>query len=78
MIQTTYTDANANLDALLDKVTLNQETAIISRENKEDVAIIPASTLNALIETVHLLRSPQDTKELTDALQKAREGQQVP
>jgi len=37
-IQTTYTQARANLAILLDEVTQNQEVVVISRRKSEDVA----------------------------------------
>lgn len=78
MIQTTYTNARANLAELFDEVTLNQEVAIINRRGKDDVAIISASELNSLVETAHLLRSPKNAERLMSALQKARADDQVP
>ena len=38
MIQTTYTNARANLAKLFDEVTLNQEVVVINRRGKDDVA----------------------------------------
>ena len=74
MIQTTYTQARANLADLFDEVTLNQEVAIVNRRGKDDVAIISASELSSLVETAHLLRSPKNAERLMSALQKARAG----
>lgn len=72
MIQTTYTNARANLAKLFDEVTLNQEVVVIQRRGKDDVAMISASELSSLVETAHLLRSPKNAKRLLDALQKAK------
>ena len=73
MIQTTYTNAKANLAKLFDEVTCNQEVVVISRRGKDDVAMISASELSSIIETAHLLRSPKNAKRLLNALQKAKE-----
>lgn len=78
MIQTTYTNARANLAKLLDEVTLNQEVVVINRRGKEDVAVIAASELNSLVETAHLLRSPKNTKRLMSALQAAITDEVLP
>lgn len=78
MIQTTYTQARANLAKLFDEVTHNQEVVVINRRGKEDVAVIAASELNSLIETAHLLRSPNNAKRLISALQKARSNEESP
>ena len=71
-IQTTYTQARANLADLLDEVTLNQEVVIVNRRGKEDVAMVSASELSSLLETAHLLRSPKNAQRLLAALQRAR------
>jgi antitoxin YefM len=76
MIQTTYTNARANLAKLLDEVTLNQEVLVINRRGKDDVAMISASELNSLIETAHLLRSPKNAKRLMSALEKAKSNEE--
>ena len=71
-IQTTYTQARANLAELLDEVTLNQEVVIVNRRGKDDVAMVSAAELSSLIETAHLLRSPKNAQRLLFALQRAR------
>ena len=71
-IQTTYTQARANLAKLLDEVTNNKETVIISRRGSEDAALISASELSNLIETAHLLRSPKNAQRLLKALNRAQ------
>ena len=55
-IQTTYTQARANLARLLDRVTQDKETVIIERRGAEKVALISESELSSLIETAHLMR----------------------
>ncbi len=72
-IHTTYTNARANLAKLFDEVTFNQETVIINRRGKEDVALISATELESLIETAHLLRSPKNATRLLRALNRALE-----
>lgn len=71
-VQTTYTQARANLAKLCDEVVQNRETVIISRRAAEDVALIAASELVSLIETAHLLRSPKNAERLLTALARAR------
>jgi antitoxin YefM len=70
-IHTTYTNARAELAKLLDEVSYNQETVIINRRGKEDVALISASELESLFETAHLLRSPKNVTRLLSALNRA-------
>jgi antitoxin YefM len=73
-IDTTYTQARANLKALLDEVVENREQVIIHRRDGDDVALIAADELRGLIETVHLLRSPRNAQRLMAALRRAQNG----
>lgn len=77
LIQTTYTNAHANLAHLLDEAADNREIIIIKRDKKEDVALIAASELASLTETAYLLRSPKNAQRLLTALSRAlkRTGQ---
>ncbi len=77
-IHTTYTSARANLAKLFDEVSYNQETVIINRRGKEDVALISASELDSLFETAHLLRSPKNASRLLKALNRALSGTEQP
>lgn len=72
-IQTTYTQARAQLASLLDEVTNNREVVIIQRRGAEDVALIAADELAGLLETVHLLRSPANAERLLTALARVRQ-----
>lgn len=71
-IQTTYSNARANLAALLDRVAANREIVIINRRGAEDVAMVAASELSSLLETAHLLRSPENARRLLTALHRAQ------
>jgi antitoxin YefM len=76
--QSTYSNARANLAALLDRVTADREIVIINRRGREDVALVAASELSSLLETAHLLRSPRNAKRLLTALNRARSGKLEP
>jgi antitoxin YefM len=76
-IQTTYTQARAQLATLLDEVTNNREVVIIQRRGAEDVALIAADELTSLLETAHLLRSPANAERLLTALARARQRSEV-
>jgi len=67
-IETTYTQARANLSSLLEKAGEDGETIIIRRRNGEAVALISAAELTSLKETAHLLRSPRNAERLLAAL----------
>ncbi len=72
MTYTTYTQARAKLAMLCDEVTANREVVIIRRRGAEDVALISVAELNSLMETAHLLRSPENAERLLTALARAR------
>lgn len=77
-IQTTYTQARANLATLFDKVTADREIVIVQRRGEEDVALISATELSSLMETAHLLRSPKNAERLQTALARAQQRITVP
>jgi antitoxin YefM len=72
--ETTYTQARDNLASFLDHVVLNREIVIIKRRGHDDVALIAADELSSLLESVHLLRSPNNAKRLFDAIDEADAG----
>jgi antitoxin YefM len=75
MLQTTYTDARANLANLCDEVTENQEIVVIRRRKGKSVAMIDAAELQSLVESAHLMRSPKNAERLLAALDRALKGQ---
>lgn len=77
-IETTYTQARANLAALWDKVTTDRELVIVRRRGAEAIALIAADELFSLMETAHLLRSPKNAERLLTALARARQGGLAP
>jgi antitoxin YefM len=77
-IHTTYSDAQKHFGALYDHAIDNQEIIYIKRRGKEDLALVPASELNSLLETVHLLRSPTNAHRLFSALQRALNSTKTP
>ena len=70
-IETSYTDARANLARLLDRVTQDREIVVINRRGQEDVAMIAASELSSLVETAYLLRSPKNAQRLLEAMRRS-------
>lgn len=75
-VETTYTSLRENLATVLDQVVDQQETVIVRRRGSRDVALVPADELAGLIETAHLLRSPQNARRLIAALRRAERGKQ--
>jgi antitoxin YefM len=71
-IQTTYTQARAELAKLCDAAAKDNEVVIITRRGAEDVALVSAAELRSLRETAHLLRSPKNAERLLAALARAQ------
>ena len=69
---TTYSNARANLAAILDRVVADREIVIINRRGGEGVALVAAKELSSLVETAHLLRSPANARRLLKALHRAK------
>ena len=71
--KTTYWAATrADLAKLCDKAVKDGEVVIIRRPNSADVALISASELASILETVYLLRSPKNARRLISALERTR------
>lgn len=75
--QTNYTSLRQNLASILDEVIEDRGYIIVSRSGKEDVAILAASELSNLMETVHLLKSPANARKLFAAMERADKLEEV-
>lgn len=71
----TYTHARETLAAVCDEVISSREPTVITRRDKDDVALIAADELASILETAHLLRSERNTQRLLKALLRARQGE---
>lgn len=71
-IQTTYSQARAQLKALMDSAADDRQVIVIRRRTGGDVAMIAADELDGLIETAQLLRSAKNAERLLGALTRAR------
>ncbi len=78
VIETTYTNARNSFVAFWDEVISTREPIFITRRGAETVALISADELSSIMETVHLLRSPENAKRLLSALNRAYENSVQP
>lgn len=67
--ETTYSQVRANLATVLDEVYDQSEIVVIKRRNGKNVALIAENELSSLLESVYLLRSPENAKRLFRALE---------
>jgi antitoxin YefM len=74
--ETTYTHARAHLATLLDQVVNDRQVLIIKRRKGQNVALIAEDELSSLLETVYLLRSPENARRLFNALERSHQRDQ--
>lgn len=72
---TTFSEARNNLKSVLDKVTNDADCTIITRRDAGDAVVMSLDYYNSLMETVHLLRSPENAAHLTKSIEQYRTGQ---
>jgi len=73
-VETTYSALRESLASFLNQVADDREVVIVRRRGARDVALVPADELASLMETAHLLRSPQNARRLLAALNRATRG----
>jgi len=77
MRHTTFAKADANLKELLDEV-VQGEPVIVRQGKGRNVAFISTRDLRGLLETIHLLRSPNNARRLLDSLERSKRGEGEP
>ncbi len=70
-----FTEARNSLKAVLDRVVNDSDTTVITRRDSEDAVVMSLDHYNSLMETVHLLRSPENAKHLNRSIAQYRSGQ---
>ncbi|MFO6430022.1 type II toxin-antitoxin system Phd/YefM family antitoxin [Erythrobacter sp. W302b] len=73
----TYSEARKNLKSVMDKVVADHSEAIITRRNGEAVVMVSLSEWNSILETEHLLRSPENARQLRESIAQAERGELV-
>jgi antitoxin YefM len=63
---------------LWDEAVSTREPIFITRRGAENVALISADELSSIMETIHLLRSPENARRLLIALNRAYEDDVQP
>ena len=77
-IQTTYTQARANLAALMDRAVDDKVPVYITRKNGKRVAMVDADEYESMLETLHLFRSPANAARLLEAYERSLRGDGQP
>lgn len=69
-----YTAARQNLAKTMDKVCLDHEPIIITRNNEHSVVMISLEDFKALEETAYLLRTPRNARRLMESIAQLETG----
>lgn len=69
-----YTSARQNLAKTMDKVCLDHEPIIITRNNEQSVVMMSLEDFKALEETAYLLRSPKNARRLLESIAQLESG----
>lgn len=69
-----YTELRRNLAEHLDRVENDRVELVVSRRNREDLAIIPLAELEGLRETMHLLGTPANAARLMEGVSQLDAG----
>lgn len=73
----TYTDARNHLKNVLDSVVEDADYTVITRRDSDDTVVMSLTTFNSLMETVHLLSSPENVAHLNRSIQQYRSGEVI-
>ena len=68
-------EASGHLEAVLDRVIDDADYTVITRQDADDAVIMSLEYFNSLIETIHLLKSPENVAHLERAIAQYRQGQ---
>lgn len=63
-----YSEARANLNAMIDKVVADRVPLAITRQRGEGAVLVSASEWASIEESLYLLRSPKNAERLLEAV----------
>ena len=70
-----FSEARNSLKSVLDQVADDADCTVITRRDREDVAVMSLDYYNSLMETVYLLKSPANAEHLRKSIEQYRAGQ---
>lgn len=73
----TYSDARKNLKSLMDRVVDDCSEVIITRRHGRPVVMVSLDDWNSIMETEHLLSSPENAKRLREGIAQLDRGEGV-
>ena len=69
-----FSEVRNNLKTVLDKVINDADYTIISRRDADDAVVMSLDYFNSLMETVHLLKSPENSVHLKNSIKQCRKS----
>jgi len=70
-----FSDARANLKTVMDRVAADKAPVAITRQRAEGVVMVSASDWASIEETLYLLNSPANARELLEAVRGLEAGE---
>ncbi|MCB1872134.1 MAG: type II toxin-antitoxin system Phd/YefM family antitoxin [Gammaproteobacteria bacterium] len=70
-----FSDARNRLKEVLDRVAQDADYTIITRRDAEAAVVMSLNSFNSLMETVHLLSSPENAAHLARSIAQYRAGE---
>jgi antitoxin YefM len=70
-----FSEARESFKVVLDRVEADADVTLITRRHAKGAVVMSLDTYNSLMETVHLLRSPENAAHLQGSLEQADRGE---
>jgi len=70
-----YSDARSQFKQVIDQVVADADVTVISRRDADDAVLMSLDTYNSMVETMHLLRSPENARHLAKSIAQYQKGQ---
>ena len=70
-----FSDARANLNAVMDHVVQDRVQVVVTRQKAEAVVLVSLSDWNAMAETMHLVSTPANAARLQESIAQLEGGE---
>ncbi|MDQ6995140.1 MAG: type II toxin-antitoxin system prevent-host-death family antitoxin [Mariprofundaceae bacterium] len=69
-----FTEARNGLNQVLNQVEDDADFTVIHRRDHADAVVMGLDYFNSMMETIHLLESPENAKRLMESIKQYKEG----
>lgn len=77
MSTATYNEVNRNFEHFFNRVIDDADTLVVNREGAESAVLMSMNEFNSLMETLHLLSSPETMADIRQADADLRDGKGI-